>query len=104
MVEDATVVPQKEEYVLPDEKATQPKEDTPSPQAHRPLPSAPKADYPHTERQQHQPLRLTMGLYAQGNANDMNSANGVVMNTNMMYHHAGARAYLLMSESNTSIS
>lgn len=98
IVKEAIAIPQKEEDVMPDEKATQPKEDTPSPQVHRPLPSAPKADYPHTKRQQHQPLRLTMGLYAQGNTHDMNSTNGVVMNTNMMYRHAGARAYLLNYE------
>ena len=83
---------------MPDEKATQPKEDTSNPQTHRPLPLEPKADYPHTEHQQHQPLRLTMGLYAQGNTNDMNSQNSVVMNTNMMFRHAAARAYLLNYE------
>ena len=98
IVEEATAIPQKEEDIMPDEKATQPKEDTPNPQTHRPLPLEPKADYPHTEHQQHQPLRLTMGLYAQGNTNDMNSQNSVVMNTNMMFRHAAARAYLLNYE------
>ena len=97
-LEEETDVPQKEENTLPDEKATQPKEDTPSPQVHRPLPSEPQTDYQHTKRQQHQPLRLTMGLFAQGNTNEMNSQNGVVMNSEMMYRHAAARAYLLNYE------
>jgi hypothetical protein len=98
MVEEATAIPQKEEPTLPDEKATLPKEDTPSPQVHRPLPAEPKAVYQQTERQQHEPLRLTIGLFAQGNTNDMNSKNGVMMNSNMMLRHTAARAYLLNYE------
>ena len=98
MVEEETDVQQKEENALPDEKSTMPQEDTPSPQPHRPLPSEPKVDYQHTERQQHQPLRLTIGLFAQGNTNDMNSRNGVVMNTNIMSRAAATRAYLLNYE------
>ena len=87
---------QKEESTQPDEKATQPKVDAPSPQVHRPLPLEHKTPHPHTGSQQHspQPLRLSIGLFAQGNTNDMNSKNGVIMNPEIMHRHAATRAYL----------
>jgi len=91
---------QKEESTQPDEKATQPKVDAPSPQVHRPLPLEHKTPHPHTGSQQHspQPLRLSIGLFARGNTNDMNSKNGVIMNPEIMHRHAATRAYLVNYE------
>lgn len=78
----------------PDETAVKPKEDTPSPQVHHPQPTEPKA-YPQAEHHQQKPLRLTMGLFAQGNTNDMNNRNAVMMNPQMMQRVAATRAFLI---------
>ena len=78
----------------PDETAVKPKEDTPSPQVHHPQPTEPKA-YPQAEHHQQKPLRLTMGLFAQGNTNEMNNRNAVMMNPQMMQRVAATRAFLI---------
>ena len=82
-----------EKATQPDETATKPKEDTPSPQVHRPLSAEPKA-YPDVEHKQQKPLRLTMGLFAQGNTSDMNNKNAVIMNPQLMHRVAATRAFL----------
>ena len=39
-------------------------------------------------------MRLTMGLFAQGNTNDMNNKNAVMMNPQLMHRVAATRAFL----------
>lgn len=78
----------------PDEAVIKPKEDTPSTQVVHSLPAEPKA-YPHVEHLQQKPLRLTMALYAQGNTNEMNNRNAVMMNPQMMQRVAATRAFLI---------
>jgi hypothetical protein len=39
-------------------------------------------------------MRLTMGLFAQGNTNDMNNKNAVMMNPQLMHRVAASRAFL----------
>lgn len=82
-----------EKATQPDETANKPKEDTPSPQVHHPLSAEPKA-YSHAKHQQQKPMRLTMGLFAQGNTNDMNNKNAVIMNPQLMHRVAATRAFL----------
>ena len=90
-----SVVPEPTEKVTqPDETAAKPKEDTPSPQVHRPLSTEPKG-YPQTERRRQKPMRLTMGLFAQGNTNDMNNKNAVMMNPQLLHRVAASRAFLV---------
>lgn len=83
-----------EKATQPDETANKPKEDTPSPQAHYPLSAEPKA-HTHVEHHQQKPLRLTMGLFAQGNTNDMSNKNAVMMNPQMIHRIAASRAFLV---------
>ena len=83
-----------EKATQPDETANKPKEDTPSPQAHYPLSAVPKA-HTHVEHHQQKPLRLTMGLFAQGNTNDMSNKNAVMMNPQMIHRIAASRAFLV---------
>ena len=83
-----------EKATQPDETANKPKEDTPSPQAHYPLSAEPKA-YTAVEHHQQKPLRLTMGLFAQGNTNDMSNKNAVMMNPQMIHRIAASRAFLV---------
>lgn len=82
-----------EKATQPDETANKPKEDTPSPQVHHPLSAEPKA-YSHAKHHQQKPMRLTMGLFAQGNTNDMNNKNAVMMNPQLMHRVAATRAFL----------
>jgi hypothetical protein len=83
-----------EKATQPDETANKPKEDTPSPQVHPLLSAEPKANS-HVEHHQQKPMRLTMGLFAQGNTNDMNNKNAVMMNPQLMHRVAASRAFLL---------
>ena len=83
-----------EKATQPDETANKPKEDTPSPQVHYPLSAEPKA-HTHVEHHQQKPLRLTMGLFAQGNTNDMSNKNAVMMNPQMIHRIAASRAFLV---------
>ena len=83
-----------EKATQPDETANKPKEDTPSPQAHYPISAEPKA-HTHVEHHQQKPLRLTMGLFAQGNTNDMSNKNAVMMNPQMIHRIAASRAFLV---------
>ncbi len=78
----------------PDETAVKPREGTPNPQVRHPQPTEPKV-FPHVEHQQQKPLRLTMGLFAQGNTNEMNNRNAVMMNPQMMQRVAATRAFLI---------
>jgi len=95
VVAPEVIVPESTETATqPDETAVKPKEDTPSPQVHHPQPTEPKA-YPQAEHHQQKPLRLTMGLFAQGNTNEMNNRNAVMMNPQMMQRVAATRAFLI---------
>lgn len=91
--EETTAQPD-EPATQPDETAVKPREDTPSPQVHRPQTAEPKV-YPQAEHHQQKPLRLTMALYAQGNTNEMNNRNAVMMNPQMMQRAAATRAFLI---------
>jgi hypothetical protein len=83
-----------EKTTQPDETAIKTKEDTPSPQVYHPLPAEPQA-YPHVEHQQQKPLRLTMGLFAQGNTSNTNNTNAVMMNPQLLHRVSAARAFLV---------
>ena len=91
--EVSTPVPA-EKTTQPDETAIKPKEDTPSPQVYHPLPAEPQA-YPHVEHHRQKPLRLTMGLFAQGNTSNTNNTNAVMMNPQLLHRVSAARAFLV---------
>ena len=83
-----------EKAAQPDEAANKPKADTPSQNTLTPKTTGPKI-YPQVAHHQQKPLRLTMGLYAQGNTNEMNNRHAVIMNPQMMHHMATTRAILV---------
>lgn len=83
-----------ETIIQPDETAIKPKADKPSPKIQTPRTAEPKA-YPQAEHHQQKPLRLTMGLFAQGNTTEMNNRHAVMMNPQMIHQMAATRAFLL---------